>query len=121
MTSDSSSFSRFTLSYKGTALADHSMSVKELGPALVAMGDLFGRSNYLIYGDSASVDLKVTATRPSSLDIDLIVEMVRVSTTMLGDRPIGIFCLESTTIIFCLEPTTNNCAVFHVIEVFQGR
>ena len=84
MTSDSSSFSRFTLSYDGTALADHSMSVRELGPALVAMGDLFGRSNYLIYGDSASIDLKVTATRPSSFDIALVVEMARVATTMLG-------------------------------------
>ena len=84
MVLDASSSSQFTLSYEGARLADHSMSVRELGPALVAIGDLFDRSNVLINGDSATIDLKVTATQPASFDIALVVEMARLTTIMFG-------------------------------------
>ena len=79
-----SSIHQFTLSYQGSALVDHSMSVRELAPALAAIGDLFERSNDLLYLGSAEVDTKVTATAPASFDITLVVEMARKTISVLG-------------------------------------
>ena len=72
------------MSYEGPAMSEHSMSVRELGPALAAMGELFDRANHLIYDDEATIDLKITATHPGSFEIELAVEMVRLATTMFS-------------------------------------
>ena len=80
----SSSTHQFTLSYQGSALVDHSMSVRELAPALAAIGDLFERSNDLLFLGSAEEDTKVTATTPASFDITLVVEMARKTINVLG-------------------------------------
>ena len=104
MTTDASSSSQFTLSYEGTALADHSMSVRDLAPALVALGELFDRSNYLVNDDRATIDLKITATGPGSFGIELVVEMVRLTTNIfagpvvtsaLNLRQIVVLCITS--------------------------
>ena len=86
MTTGSSSLSALSLSYEGPAMSEHSMSVRELGPALVAMGELFDRANYLVNDDEATIDLKITATRPGSFEIELAVEMVRLATTMFSSQ-----------------------------------
>ena len=71
-----SSVSAFTLSYEGPALAENAMSARDLGPALTAIGAFFDRSNSLLFGDSATIDLKIATTRQGSFDIDLVVQMV---------------------------------------------
>jgi hypothetical protein len=43
------------LRYDGPALASHEMDVRELGSALVALGDLFHEANKTLNGDAASV------------------------------------------------------------------
>ena len=84
MTTDVTSFSQFALSYEGTALADHSMSVRDLAPALVAIGGLFDRANYLVNGDRSTIDLKITATRPGSFEIELAAQVVHLAVTMFA-------------------------------------
>ena len=41
-------------------------------------------ANYLINYDEATIDLKITATRPGSFEIELAVEMIRLATTMFS-------------------------------------
>ena len=72
------------MSYDGPGLSEHSISIRQLGPALVALGALFDRSNYLINGDTATIDIKATATRSGSFEIEMAVEMVRLGTTMFA-------------------------------------
>ena len=84
MTTDVTSFSQFALSYEGTALADHSLSVRDLAPAVVAIGGLFDRANYLVNGDRSTIDLKITATRPGSFEIELAAQVVHLAATMFA-------------------------------------
>ena len=60
------------------------MSVRQLGPAITALGDLLDRANYLLNGDSSTIDIKATATRSGSFGIDFAVEVVRVGATIFS-------------------------------------
>lgn len=62
----------FRLAYEGSALADNSIDVRDLAPSLLALGQLFTRANTLFNGESASVSLRVAATRPGSFDVNLL-------------------------------------------------
>ena len=55
--------------YDGSALSAHAMDVRDLGPALTAMGDMFERANVLLNGKSVAVDIKMQAIRPGSYQI----------------------------------------------------
>ena len=83
------SSAEFSLSYYGEAVSDHSMSVKDLGPALVALGDLFDRTNTLLYGNVASTDLKITATKQSSFDIQFLVEVLAKGKSIFADPTVS--------------------------------
>ena len=62
----------FTISYGGPAVTDNSMAVRDLAPSLLALNEVFARSNALLNGDIVSVGLRIRATRPGSLDIVLV-------------------------------------------------
>lgn len=62
----------FTLAYDGAALADHRMPVRELAPALLALGEAFDRANAIVNEDRAQVSLDVRATEAGSFEIDLV-------------------------------------------------
>ena len=63
------------IAYDGAALRYGSMDVRELAPALLAVGDLFQQANYLLNGDEATLAVKVKAdiTRGSfELNLELV-------------------------------------------------
>ena len=52
----------FQIAYDGPAMAEHSMDVQQLGPALLSVGDLCREANAVIYGpDSPDVNVRVRA------------------------------------------------------------
>ena len=59
----------FQIVYDGPALANNSMDVHILAPALLAYGDLFEQANQLLHGDKVKVRLQVKALSPGSFDI----------------------------------------------------
>jgi hypothetical protein len=63
---------RFTIAYDGTAIADGSMDVRDLAPALLAVGTLFDAANRTLNGTSApKITVNVVATAPGSFEIVL--------------------------------------------------
>ena len=84
MTTEQTSAASFTLKYDGPALAQGSMSTRDLGPALQAIGDLFDRASELVHLEDVNVDVQVTATRQESFDVELTLELFRVTYSMLG-------------------------------------
>lgn len=56
------SIERFHLVYDGLALAEHRMDVRDLAPALVAIGNLASDTNKLINGDSTDIRVEVHAS-----------------------------------------------------------
>ena len=66
----------FAVSFEGPAFVEHTMEVRDLAPALLALGQAFDRANGLLNGDRASVSLSVRATRPGSFELVLFLEQV---------------------------------------------
>ena len=65
----SMSTSELVVIYDGSALAAHAMDVRDLGPVLTAMGDMFERANVLLNGRGVAIDMKMQAIRPGSCQI----------------------------------------------------
>ena len=66
----------FSVSYDGDALTEGAMDVRDLAPALIALGQSFERANALLNGDKASVSLRIRATQPGSFEIVLILQQL---------------------------------------------
>ena len=70
------SHSDFAVSFEGEAFANHSMDVRDLAPALIALGQAFDRANVLLNGDRADISLNIRATRPASFEVELVLNQV---------------------------------------------
>lgn len=66
-------FSRqdISVAYDGPALREGSMNVKELAPALLAIGSLCEEANLLLNADRAHVAVKVRTVKPGSFGVSL--------------------------------------------------
>jgi hypothetical protein len=71
----------FTIAYDGPALRDGAMDVRDLAPALMALGQLLDAANTRINGTDAQIKLQVRATEIGSFQIAL--ELVQSWTSQL--------------------------------------
>lgn len=62
----------FGVKYEGPALADGRMAVRDLAPALLALGELFNETSATLYPDRPLPALDIHATKKGSFDVDLI-------------------------------------------------
>lgn len=63
----------FRVTYDGPALQAHTMDVRELAPAMIAMADLLKAANAELYGDKADVRVAVRAGfKEGSFGIDMV-------------------------------------------------
>ena len=74
---------RFTLIFDGSALESHKIDVKDLGHALIAMGDLIQAANTEINGDRTQVDVKVKAHKGGSFEVDFLVQSLQAAMPLL--------------------------------------
>jgi hypothetical protein len=77
------STSQFTLSYDGDQLRDGQMDVRELGPALLAVGDLLSEANQEVNGGRVTLSVNVQAGfEKGSFDISLVTNQGPLSELM---------------------------------------
>jgi hypothetical protein len=62
----------FDVKYDGPALTDSRMPVRDLAPALLALGDLFTQASKVTYPDKPPVSLEIRATSDGSFIANLI-------------------------------------------------
>ena len=80
----SESQSQLDILYDGPALADGSMDVRDLAPAMMAVGSFFEAANRLTNGDRATINVNVRATSAGSFHIAFEVIQNIESTGILG-------------------------------------
>lgn len=77
--------------YDGPALADHSMDVADLAPALLALSDLLKIANTYVNGDRAGVKVKVNADLDQhcfELSLDLAMTIWEQAKLLLDDEDV---------------------------------
>jgi hypothetical protein len=65
------STAEFTISFDGEALKDHRIDVRDLAPALLAIGSLFEEANRTLNGEQVETKVQVRATPPGSFEVVL--------------------------------------------------
>lgn len=73
----------FKVAFDGTALRDGEIDVRDLAPALLALGDVVQAANRALNGDRADARLKMKATRRGSFEALLAIDVSILS--VLGD------------------------------------
>lgn len=78
------------ISYDGNALRDGTMDVRDLAPALLAIGQLFDAANYALNSERAKVSVHVKATKEGSFSIDFEVmqSLIDQATSLLSGNGI---------------------------------
>lgn len=69
MTLGTTSPNELEISYHGPALSSGQMNVRDLAPAMMAVGSLLESANELLNGDRAAIDIRVNATSSASFHI----------------------------------------------------
>ena len=86
----------FSIAYDGEALRTGSMNVRDLAPALLAVGQLFGTANNTLNEDRASIKVNVVATGHGSFEVFLELEQV-------GRQLINLFSSDSVVAVLNLK------------------
>jgi hypothetical protein len=110
----------FGVVYDGPALAAGRMPVRDLAPALLALGDLFAEASQVIYPDAGPVSLSVEATDRGSFDVRLILEAKD-----LWDQIVNVFGSDEVTALANLQNlvigTGGFVGLFALIKRLRGR
>lgn len=69
------SSSQFLVAFEGAAFEDGEMDVRDLAPALLALGDVIQAANRALNGDRAEASLKVRATNRGSFEALLSIDV----------------------------------------------
>ena len=112
---------RFNLVYDGPALQQHQMDVRDLAPALLAMGELVDRANEMFNGTQAKVGVNVHAsfqTGSFGIDLDLVQSLWQRVLDLSGSQTV-------TTIKDLVELLglvgTSAAGVIKVVRWLRGR
>jgi hypothetical protein len=81
------SHAEFILTYDGPALATHEMNVRDLAPAMLAVGDAFEGLNALFNGKSAQLAVNVRAHQPGCFKVAFDIVQVTKDLTPLLTGP----------------------------------
>ena len=75
----------FVLTYDGPALRDHEMDVRDLAPAMLAVGEAFDALNALYNGKAAQIAVNVRAHQPGCFKVAFdVVQMAKDATAFLS-------------------------------------
>ena len=80
----------FKISYDGPALASNEMDVKDLAPALLALGELFEEANRILNDEKVKTSVNIKATSPGSLNIDfsLVQDIITATKTLFNSNSV---------------------------------
>lgn len=101
--------------YDGPAVADGSMNVKDLAPAMLSIGTLFEAANNVTNGQRATINIKVRATSSGSFHI--LYEVIQASQTM--DSTLLTTAAQMAALL--VGGTTVGKCLIELIKWIRGR
>ena len=108
--------------YEGPSLADGSMNVRDLAPALMAVGSFFDEANRIANGDHASISVNVQATSPGSFEIAFeVIQNVGATNTLQAG--VGDFISTAADLKELLigGSVTATAGIIWLIKTLRGR
>jgi hypothetical protein len=103
----------FTLTYDGPALRNHEMNVRDLAPAMLAVGEVFEALNSLYNGKAAEVAVNVRAHEPGCFSVVFdVVQAYKSGTEFLAGT-------EVTAAINLLALLFGGGSVYGLIELIR--
>jgi hypothetical protein len=107
----------FGIAYDGPELATGRMPVRELAPALLALGDLFAVASDILHPDWKPVSLNIEATEKGSFFVHLYLEAEAV-----WDQLVNIFSSEELSALTNLKEVVIGPGVglFYAIKTLRG-
>lgn len=114
------SHARFSINYDGPALADHTMDVRDLAPALLAIGEMFDAANSALNGDATQVSVNVRAHEPGcfSIDLDVVQSIIKRGIALLtGDELAAALTLKELLV----GGVGATWSLIKLIKVLRGR
>ena len=91
----------FQIIYDGPALENHEMDIRDLAPALLAVGDLLEEANKTLYGDLATVNVNVKGSfKTGCFQVDLTLAQSiasQLSTLLTSDSAVAVTQILSIT------------------------
>lgn len=107
----------FTVTYDGPALDEGRMPVRDLAPALLALGDLYTQASLILYPDREPVALHIEATEEGSFDVHLILEAKKA-----WDELIDIFGTHGASALAnLLQDVSGSMGVVWLIKRLKSR
>lgn len=111
--------SEFSVSFEGEAFASHTMDVRDLGPALIALGQAFDRANSLLNGNRSTISLNIRATRPASFELVLVLQQVLQGASDILD---GQFLTKAAVLTeLIVGGSTIGAGMITVLKRLRGR
>lgn len=109
----------FEIAYDGPALVAARMPVRDLAPALLALGDLFVDVSKTLYPDREPVALSVKATNEGSFLVHLTLEAKST-----WDEIVAIFASDTATALTAIQTLVIGpvgAGLFWLIKFIRGR
>lgn len=114
------SHGEFSLTYDGPAVEDGTMDVRDLAPALLAVGQLFEAANRTLHGESSVARVQVRTVSPGSFFIGLDVSVTFLQS--VRDLLAGPEATAAANLIGLLGGTgAVGCTAIRLVRWLKGR